>query len=47
MVAQNTFRTHDVNNCIFRKKIVFDHSFDATKCLDQIEIPDLLNMCAW
>ena len=32
---------------IFReKKIGFDHSFDVTKCLQQIEMPDLLQMCA-
>ena len=27
-------------------KIGFDDSFDVTKCLHQIEIPDLLHMCA-
>ena len=47
MVAQNTLRKHDVKKGIFReKKIGFDHSFDVTKCLHQIEIPDLLHMCA-
>ena len=29
-----------------RKKIRFDDSFDVTKCLHQIEIPDLLQMCS-
>ena len=28
------------------KKIRFDDSFDVTKCLQQIEIPRLLHMCA-
>ena len=43
MAAQNTLRTYDVKTGIFReKKIEFDPSFDVTKCLHQIEIPDLL-----
>ena len=29
-----------------RKKIGFDDSFDVTKCLQQIEMPDLLHVCA-
>ena len=28
-----------------RKNVGFDDSFDVTKCLQQIEIPDLINMC--
>ena len=28
-----------------RKKIGLDDSFDVTKCLQQIEIPDLLHVC--
>jgi len=28
------------------KKIGFDDSFDVTKCLQQIEMPDLLHVCA-
>ena len=28
------------------KKIGFDYSFDVTKCLQQIEMPDLLHVCA-
>ena len=45
MVAQNTLRTHDVKIGIFRpKKIGFDHSFDVTKCFDQIEIPEPSNI---
>ena len=47
MVAQNMLRMYDVKKGLFReKKIGFDDSFDATKCLQQIEIPDLLHMCA-
>ena len=30
----------------FPKKIGFDGSFDVTKCLQQIEMPDLLHVCA-
>ena len=31
---------------LFREKnIGFDDSFDVTKCLQQIEIPDVLHMC--
>ena len=30
----------------FPKKIGFDDSFDVTKCLQQIEMPDLLHVCA-
>ena len=29
-----------------KKKLGFDDSFDVTKRLQQIEIPDLLNVCA-
>ena len=29
-----------------QKKIGFENSVDVTKCIQQIEIPDLLNMCA-
>ena len=43
MVARNTMRTQKVFS---EKKIGFDHSFDVTKCLHQIEFPDLLHMCA-
>ena len=41
-------RTYDVNKVFFRrkKKIGFDDSFDVTKCLQQIEMPDLLHICA-
>ena len=46
MVAQNTLRIHAVKISILReKKVGFDHSFDVTKCLQQIEFPDLLYMC--
>ena len=30
-----------------RKKIEYDDSVDVTKCLQQIEIPDLLDICPW
>ena len=46
MVAQIMLRTFDVKNGIFRKNIEFNDSFDVTKCLQQIEIPDSLSMCA-
>ena len=43
MVAYFTLRTYDVNKVFFRKKI---GSIDVTKCLQQIEMPDLLHVCA-
>ena len=46
MVANFTLRTYDVNKFFFRKKIEFDDSFDVTKFLQQIEMPDLLHVCA-
>ena len=47
MVAHFTLRTNDENKVFFReKKIGFDDSFDETKCLKQIEMPDLLHVCA-
>ena len=47
MVAQNMLRTYRVK-WVFSKitKIGFIDSLDVTECLQQIEIPDLLNMCA-
>ena len=42
MVAHFTLRTYDVNKVCFRKKIEIDDSFDVTKCLQQIELPDLI-----
>ena len=44
MVAIFTLRTNDENKVFFRKKIGFDDSFDVTKCLQQIEMPDSLHM---
>ena len=41
MVAQNRLRTFTV-----KEKIEFKDSFDVTKCLEEIDIPDILNMCA-
>ena len=46
MVAYFTLRTNDENKVFFRKKIGFDDSFDVTKCLQQIEMPNLLHVCA-
>jgi len=46
MVAHFMLRTYDINKVFFRKKIGFEDSFDVTKCLQQIEIPNLLNVCA-
>ena len=47
MVANFTLRTNDENKVFFReKKIGFDVSFDVTKCIQQIEMSDLLNVCA-
>ena len=47
MVAHFTLRTYDVNKVFFReKKIEFDDPFDVTKCLQQIEMPDLFHVCA-
>ena len=31
---------------LFRKRIGFNDSLDVTKCLQKVEIPDLLHMCA-
>ena len=45
MVVHFTLRTYDVY--LFpRKKIGFDDSFDVSKCLQQIEMPELLHVCA-
>ena len=46
MVAHFTLRTYDVNKVFSEKKIGFDDSFYVTKCLKQIEMPDLFHMCA-
>ena len=46
MVARNTLRTYDVKEGISEIKIEFAHSFDVTKCLHQIETPNLVHMCA-
>ena len=44
MVAQNMLRKYDKH--FPKKKIRFDDSFGVTKCLQQIEIPDLFHTCA-
>ena len=46
MVAQNMLRMFDVKKGLFRKKPGFDDISDVTKCLQQIELPDFLHMCA-
>ena len=46
MVAHFTLRTNDENKVFFRKNIGFDESFYVTKCLQHIEMPDLLHVCA-
>ena len=46
MVAHFRLRTYDVNKAFFRKKIEFYDSFDVTKCLQQVEIYDLIRVCA-
>ena len=33
--------------CGWEKKIGFDDFLDVTKCLQHIENPDLVHMCAW
>ena len=45
MGAQNMVRMYDEKG-FFRKQIGVDDSFDVAKCLQQIEIPDLLHVCA-
>ena len=55
VVAHFTIRTHGVNKvfriCLdrmcrqIRKKIEFDDSLDVTKCLQHIEMTDLLHVC--
>ena len=47
MVTHFTLRTNDENKVFFRKKIEFDDSFDVTKCLQQIEMLDLLHVCVY
>ena len=46
MVAHFTLRTYDVNKVFSEKQMGFDDSFDVTKCLQQFEMLDLLNVCA-
>ena len=42
MVVYFMLRTYDINQVFFR----FDDSFVVTKCLQQIEMPDLLHVGA-
>ena len=44
MDAHYTLRTNDENRVFFEKKSDY---FDVTKCLQQIEKPDLLHVCAY
>ena len=46
MVAQFTLRTHEGKWVFSGKNTRFDDPFDVTKCLQQIEKPDLLHVCA-
>ena len=46
MVAHFTLRTHEGKWVFSGKNTRFDDSFDVTKCLQQIERPDLLHVCA-
>ena len=46
MVAQIMLRTYKVKNIFSEKKNGFFDSFDLTKCLQQIEIPNFLHMSA-
>ena len=46
MVAQNMLRTYDVKYVFSEIKIGFDYTFNVTKCLQQIEMPNLFYMCA-
>ena len=47
MVAHFMMRMNDENKVFFpEKNIGFDDSFDVTKCLQQIEMPDLLHVWA-
>ena len=48
MVAQNKLRMYDVKY-VFSEEITSDLttlSIDVTICLQQIEMPDLIHMCA-
>ena len=44
MVAQNKLRTYEIKKVFAKKKRFYD-SFYVTKCLQQIEIPDILHIC--
>ena len=46
MVAHFRLRAYDVKKFFFRKKIGFNDSFDVTKCVKQLGMPDLLHVCA-
>ena len=46
MVAQNMMRTYDVTQFFSGFFFGFDDSFDVTERLQQIEIPDMLHVCA-
>ena len=46
MVAQNMLHTYEAKYVFIEQKIEFDTSVDVTKCPQQIEILDLLHICA-
>ena len=46
MVAQNMLRTYAGKYVFSEKDFGFEDSFNVTKCLQQIEMQYLLNMCA-
>ena len=47
MAVEKMLRTNEVKEVFSEeKKIGFDNSFDVTKCLQQVERPDLLHVCA-
>ena len=45
-VAHNMLRTFEVKQVFSEKKIGLDDYINVIKCLQQIEIPNLLHMCA-
>ena len=46
MAAQHMLRTYDTKLVISKKKVRFDDPFDVTKCLQQIEMLNVLHICA-
>ena len=46
MIAQNMLRTYKGKLILLKNNFEFDDTFDVTKCLKQIDLPDLFHMCA-